>query len=67
MPRPAMSNQRRIMDPQSAAHLIRLMRAIAIELHIANDIATNVAYKYSTVIGPETLDEMRDRYREEMA
>ena len=55
------------MDPQSAAHLLRLMRAIAIELHIANDIATNVAYKYSTVIGPETLDEMRDRYREEMA
>ena len=49
------------MDPQSAAHLIRILRTIAIELHIANDL---------TVLGnrltPTDCDSRRATYREEM-
>ena len=56
------------MDPQSAAHLIRLLRAIAIELRLANDIATRgVAYPHSASNTPTFIDDKRAEYREEMA
>ncbi len=56
------------MDPQSAAHLIRLLRSIAIELRLSNDIAMrDVAYPNSNSTMPGTIERLRDEYREEMA
>jgi hypothetical protein len=56
------------MDPQSAAHLIRLLRSIAIELRLANDIAARgVAYPNSASGVPEYIEIRRAQYREEMA
>jgi hypothetical protein len=56
------------MDPQSAAHLIRHLRTIAIELRLANDIAArSVAYPNSASSTPTFLDDLRETYREEMS
>lgn len=55
------------MDPQQAAHLIRIMRTIAVELRLANDVAVNTSHRYSTAYMDGELDERRDKYREEMS
>jgi hypothetical protein len=56
------------MDPQSAAHLIRLLRNIAIELRLANDIALmQTPYPSTGLKGVDTVKRLRDEYREEMA
>ena len=56
------------MDPQSAAHLIRLLRAIAIELRIANDLsAENANYANIATDRTDAIDFARDRYRAEMS
>ncbi len=55
------------MDPQSAAHLIRLLRTIAIELRLSNEIAMrDVAYPNSNSTMPATIDAKRAELREEM-
>lgn len=53
------------MDPQSSAHLIRILRTIAIELRIANDIAHERGYPYAVPQTENDLDLKRDRYREQ--
>ena len=56
------------MDPQSAAHLIRLLRSIAIELRIANDIALlQTPYPVTGLKDSTAIDALRDHYRAEMA
>jgi hypothetical protein len=56
------------MDPQSAAHLIRILRTIAIELRLSNDIAMrDVAYPNSHTTLPQTIATARADYREEMS
>ena len=54
------------MDPQTSAHLVRLLRGISIELRIANDIAQNDSYGHYAAYTENDLDLRRDRYREEM-
>jgi hypothetical protein len=54
------------MDPQQAAHLIRLMRTIATELRLANDIAASgLAYPNSTSEMANTVRALRAQYEEE--
>ena len=54
------------MDPQSAAHLIRLLRTIAIELRLANEIAASgLAYPNSTSDMANTVRDLRAQYQEE--
>lgn len=55
------------MDPQSIAHVVRLLRTIAVELRISNDLAQNEGYSYSTAFTETSLAERREAYREEMS
>jgi hypothetical protein len=55
------------MDPQSAAHLIRILRSISIELRIANDLARETSDPYPDAPTENELDLRRERYREDTA
>ena len=55
------------MDPQSAAHLIRLLRSIAIELRIANDSALlQTPYPVTGLKDNDAIEVRRQDYRAEM-
>jgi hypothetical protein len=54
------------VDPQSVAHLVRILRSISVELRIANDIAATAAGYPARPLANEALDIDRDRYREQM-
>ena len=54
------------MDPQQAAHLVRILRNIAIELRIANDISLmQTPYPDTGTKGFDTVTTLRAEYRDE--
>lgn len=55
------------MNAPQAAHLIRIMRSIAIELRISNDLTAHSAHRYSTAMLSEDIADRREQYREEMS
>lgn len=56
------------MDPQSAAHLIRLLRAIAVEFRVSNAIALlQTPYPVAGLKDSEAIDALRKSYAAELS